>query len=82
VDAATTTSIGFRDPRRVPGKLLFEALFPREVVEQAKKDMGSAGRSAPATADSGRWSSACPMARSSIPGPSQRQMSERSWMSN
>jgi hypothetical protein len=42
-DSATTTSIGFRDPRQIPGELLFPVLFPREVVEQAKRDLGIAG---------------------------------------
>jgi len=35
------TSIGFRDPRNEEGELLFEARFPREVVERDKKVMGS-----------------------------------------
>jgi len=37
------TKIGFSDPRRQLGELLFPALFPREVIEQAKLDLGSAG---------------------------------------
>jgi len=40
---ANKSSIGFRDPRTQPGELLFKELFPRQVVEQAKKDLGSAG---------------------------------------
>jgi len=35
------TSIGFEDPRKVDGELLFPARFPREVVERDKKVMGS-----------------------------------------
>lgn len=34
------TSIGFADPRKEPGELLFPARFPREVVERDKKIMG------------------------------------------
>lgn len=34
------TSIGFTDPRTEPGELLFDARFPREVVERDKKIMG------------------------------------------
>lgn len=34
------TSIGFVDPRREKGELLFPARFPREVVERDKKIMG------------------------------------------
>ena len=34
------TSIGFSDPRKEPGELLFPARFPREVVERDKKIMG------------------------------------------
>ncbi|RYG34929.1 hypothetical protein EON81_14200 [bacterium] len=36
------TSIGFEDPRTEAGELLFEELFPREVLESDKVDMGSA----------------------------------------
>lgn len=35
------TSIGFVDPRREVGELLFPARFPREVVERDKKIMGA-----------------------------------------
>jgi len=35
------TSIGFEDPRKEEGELLFPARFPREVVERDKKVMGS-----------------------------------------
>ena len=35
------TKIGFVDPRRTPGELLFPARFPRAVVERDKKIMGS-----------------------------------------
>jgi len=38
---AAKTSIGWSDPRTTPGELLFPALFPRPVLEQAKKDLGS-----------------------------------------
>lgn len=36
------TSIGFADPRKEEGELLFPERFPREVVERDKKVMGSA----------------------------------------
>lgn len=39
----TMTSIGFRDPRTRTGELLFPGMFPPEVIEQVKKDLGSAG---------------------------------------
>lgn len=35
------TSIGFEDPRKEEGELLFPGRFPREVVERDKKAMGS-----------------------------------------
>lgn len=35
------TSIGFEDPRTQDGELLFEARFPREVVDRDKRMMGS-----------------------------------------
>lgn len=35
------TSIGFEDPRRYDGELLFPERFPREVVERDKKVMGA-----------------------------------------
>ena len=37
------TSIGWRDPRAEPGEILFPALYPRSVLEQAKKDLGAGG---------------------------------------
>jgi predicted phage terminase large subunit-like protein len=40
------TSLGIADPRTEPGELLFPALFPREVLDQAKKDLGSIDYSA------------------------------------
>jgi predicted phage terminase large subunit-like protein len=40
------TSLGFADPRTEPGELLFPALFPKEVLDQAKKDLGSIDYSA------------------------------------
>jgi predicted phage terminase large subunit-like protein len=41
--ARTVTRSGkvWEDPRTKPGELLFPALFPPEVIEQAKKDLGS-----------------------------------------
>ena len=36
-----TTSIGFSDPRKEDGELLFPGRFPREVVDRDKKVMGS-----------------------------------------
>lgn len=41
-----TTSIGFEDPRTEEGELLFEARFPRDAVEQTKKDLGPSGAQA------------------------------------
>ena len=35
------TSIGFEDPRKIEGELMFPERFPREVVERDKKIMGS-----------------------------------------
>ena len=35
------TSIGWRDPRRTPGELLWPARFPAEALEQLKRSMGS-----------------------------------------
>lgn len=37
------TSIGWTDPRKEEKELLFTELFPREVLDQAKKDLGSDG---------------------------------------
>jgi predicted phage terminase large subunit-like protein len=37
------TSIGFQDPRVNDGDLLFPELFTREVLKQAKKDLGTDG---------------------------------------
>lgn len=42
-EQVSRTSIGFADPRTEAGELLFPALFPREVIEQAKRDLGSVG---------------------------------------
>lgn len=39
-DAAAATSIGWRDPRTEPGQPLFPERFPREVLEQARQDLG------------------------------------------
>jgi predicted phage terminase large subunit-like protein len=35
------TSLGVADPRKEEGELLFPQLFPKEVLDQAKKDLGS-----------------------------------------
>lgn len=40
-ERACRTSIGFTDPRKVDGELLFPARFPRDVVDRDKKVMGS-----------------------------------------
>lgn len=40
-ERARTTSIGFKDPRKEEGELLFPARFPRDVVERDKKAMGA-----------------------------------------
>ena len=40
---ACSTSIGFKDPRKDEGELLFPERFPREVVENDKKSMGIYG---------------------------------------
>lgn len=39
----STTSIGFADPRQLPGELLFPEMFPAPVVDGIKKDLGGAG---------------------------------------
>jgi predicted phage terminase large subunit-like protein len=39
------TSIGWEDPRSADGELLFSEMFPREVLEEAKKILGSSGYS-------------------------------------
>jgi hypothetical protein len=39
----SVTSIGWRDPRSEPGEILFPELYPRTVLDQAKKDLGAAG---------------------------------------
>jgi predicted phage terminase large subunit-like protein len=39
----SVTSIGWRDPRTEPGEILFPELFPKSVLEQAKKDLGASG---------------------------------------
>lgn len=41
VDRSCVTSIGFQDPRKEEGELLFPERFPREVVERDKKVMGA-----------------------------------------
>ena len=47
--AVTSRTVGgqrtefWRDPRETEGELLFPALFPQRVLEQAKKDLGSSG---------------------------------------
>lgn len=40
-DNPCRTIIGFKDPRKEEGELLFPARFPREVVDRDKKQMGS-----------------------------------------
>jgi predicted phage terminase large subunit-like protein len=40
-DRAAKTKIGWSDPRRKAGELLFPGLFPKAVLDQAKKDLGS-----------------------------------------
>lgn len=37
------TSLPFVDPRKEAGELLFPEMFPKEVIAQAKKDLGSDG---------------------------------------
>ena len=39
----SVTSVGWRDPRTEPGEILFPALYSQNVLDQAKKDLGSAG---------------------------------------
>ena len=39
----SVTSIGWRDPRIEPGEILFPALYPRAVLDQARKDLGASG---------------------------------------
>ena len=38
-----TTSIGWTDPRTQPGEVLFPAMFPPDVLAEAKTTLGSAG---------------------------------------
>lgn len=38
---AASTSIGWKDPRTTPGELLFPAMFPASVIDEAKRDLGS-----------------------------------------
>lgn len=40
-DRRSVTSIGWQDRRTEEGELLFPELFPREVLDEAKKDLGS-----------------------------------------
>ncbi len=35
-----STPLGFKDPRTEPGELLFPGLFPTDVIEEAKVDLG------------------------------------------
>jgi predicted phage terminase large subunit-like protein len=39
----SVTSIGWSDPRAEPGEILFPALYPQKVLDQARRDLGSAG---------------------------------------
>lgn len=45
-DKRCVTSIGWTDPRTVEGELLFPALYPQSVIDQARKDLGERGFSA------------------------------------
>jgi hypothetical protein len=38
-DRRCVTSIGWSDPRTEAGELLFPQLFPREAIEEAKRDL-------------------------------------------
>ena len=54
------TTIGFTDPRKEHGELLFPELFTREVIDQAKKDLGEYGfagqhQQRPSPAGGGVW---------------------------
>ena len=42
-ERSSVTSIGWRDPRTEPDEILFPALYPRTVLDEARKDLGSAG---------------------------------------
>jgi predicted phage terminase large subunit-like protein len=42
-ERASRTSIGWKDPRTAAGELLFPQRFPREVLDAAAVDLGSAG---------------------------------------
>jgi predicted phage terminase large subunit-like protein len=42
-ERACRTSIGWSDPRRQAKEVLFPTLYPREVLEAAKRDLGSDG---------------------------------------
>jgi len=39
----SVTSIGWSDPRTHEGEILFPVLYPRSVLDQARKDLGAAG---------------------------------------
>jgi predicted phage terminase large subunit-like protein len=39
----SVTSVGWRDPRSEPGEILFPELYPRTMLDQARRDLGSAG---------------------------------------
>lgn len=56
----SVTSIGWRDPRTERGELLFPTLFPPEVVEEIKEELGSRAYAAqhdqrPAPAEGALW---------------------------
>ncbi len=40
-EAAKTTALGWKDPRTIPGELLWPALLPPEKVDSLKREMGS-----------------------------------------
>lgn len=40
-DRVSSTSIGWKDPRKKAGQLLFPDMFPQNVLDEAKKDLGS-----------------------------------------
>jgi predicted phage terminase large subunit-like protein len=58
------TTIGFVDPREKDGELLFPVMFPREVLEEAKIDLGSDGYAGQ---------------HSQLPSPAEGAMLKRAW---
>lgn len=45
-DRRAKTSIGWSDPRKVVGELLFPGLFPEDVMDEIKRDLGPQGYAA------------------------------------